>query len=261
MGPLLERWLIRAGKAIAEEVAAKSPLNRISERIGGITRSVLPMASAREAAILTRASLDAARRIRKSGDDDPGSAAERLTRVCVIRELEKAANAVDRSMQAKAKAQIAAETIHDARSAAQPCVFYLVSGHQNPAAGHRDLQYSLCVDRYWRKTLTEAGFWWLADEVGRLIRIAGIPSAQRLMGPPCYLITRPYCRHRLIPLGTMEVLACDGDAKALRSMHPEAADGAHRTLTDAQRYAAYRKRRAEIRKRAAGKTKNPSANL
>ena len=91
-------------------------------------------------------------------------------------------------------------------------VFYLVSSHQNPAKGHEPLQGTVLVDAYWRAALDgdEASL----RKVERYVLEKKPLTVQKAMGEPYWLITRPNCMHRLIPLPIAVV--CGYDEKTIR---------------------------------------------
>lgn len=187
-----------------------------------------------------------------------------LTRESVIAPLEKAANEMDRRLQTKAHRAIAAEAVRRGREGyavrpkpdeggrasefyyvGVPCVFYAISTHQKPRCEHKDLQGSVVYDERYASTLTNAGYWYLVADVRKEIRRRGMMSVKEAMSAPYYVGNTPFCRHRFYPLDTREVLA-----------HVENAtinDGAHRSMSDAQRYRKKKKRRAEIVARASVK--------
>ena len=252
-------WLVRVGTELSRSIAAGRRVSEIRARVSALTARLIPQANVRERAALIRGAMETAARARvgaKPGED-PADASARLTRVCAIRPMERAANAVDRAMASKAKAVALSSLLEEGRKAVSPTVFYMVSGHPNPAEGHAEYEYALCVDARWRSALADSGEWWVSKDVARIVRAHGIPSLQSLARGPSWVYTRPYCRHRFVPLPTMEVLA-DPDPARIRAEHPEVVDPVRPRKGDAARYAAYRRRRSEIRaraSRASGKTK------
>ena len=81
-------------------------------------------------------------------------------------------------------------------------VFFLCSSHSNCAEGHKDLQGQIYVDRYWRTKVSGFDYY----KVWSYIKNHDIMTVQASMQEPYYLITRPYCKHYLIPMSTAEVL-------------------------------------------------------
>ena len=81
-------------------------------------------------------------------------------------------------------------------------VFYLCSKHSNPAKDHAEYQGRIYVDRFWREKVSGRMYY----AVLSYIKNHQIKTVQEIMGPPVYLITRPYCKHYFIPLDTEAVL-------------------------------------------------------
>ena len=87
-----------------------------------------------------------------------------------------------------------------------PIIFYACSKHSNPANDHKDYQGKIYVDRYWRKYTDGTVPEWFEAAVEEYIRKNNIISIQKIMGPPVWLATRPFCRHRFYPLSSLSVL-------------------------------------------------------
>lgn len=83
-------------------------------------------------------------------------------------------------------------------------VFYMSSMHSNPAPDHADWQGVVFVDRYWRSVLGDDED--TKKKVAAYIRNHDIVTVQDICGAPVYMITRPHCKHYMIPLDTDEVL-------------------------------------------------------
>ena len=81
-------------------------------------------------------------------------------------------------------------------------VFFICTVHQKPAPDHKDLQGKLYVDRYWRTKIDGRQL----PAVQRLIKDNQIITVQDVMKEPYWLITRPNCLHRLVPIETNTVL-------------------------------------------------------
>ena len=96
-------------------------------------------------------------------------------------------------------------------------VFYICSVHSNPAEKHKDLQGKIYVDRFWRAVLRDDDE--MTRAVASYIRNHNIMTVQEVCSEPYYLITRPYCKHKLIPLDTEEVLR--NGVKGIIRKHPE----------------------------------------
>lgn len=90
-----------------------------------------------------------------------------------------------------------------------PMIFYMCSSHSKPAKDHADYQGKIYVDRYWRKYCTGTVPEWLIAAVDDFIQKNKIISIQKIMGPPVWLCTRPFCRHKFYPVNTLTVLTED----------------------------------------------------
>ena len=121
------------------------------------------------------------------------------------------------------------------RGRREPVVFYLVSSHQKPQEAHKDLQGKLLVDYYWKSTLEKAGF--DTGTVGKVIRNRRIRTVQWAMGAPHYLVTRPNCRHYLIPVKTSYVLS--HSLEDVKRLEQKKETGVRRPLTDHKRWEEY----------------------
>ena len=128
------------------------------------------------------------------------------------------------------------------RAMEDPIVFYVVSSHQKPQKAHEPLQGRLLVDRYWKSTLEGVG----GDikAVGRFIRNRRIKTVQWAMGEPHWLLTRPNCRHFLIPVRTDVAMA--GNARAMAAMSRRESRGTHRPLSDGERWRQYCEMRSAV---------------
>lgn len=237
---MVEKWLIKAVLAVSKSL--DEPIRTIYERSRDVARSCIPYLNVQETAYLAEAAVQMARKAKswkKIGRDVD------LTRPCFMHDMEKAANAMDRRLQTKAKA------VRLEATRASGSVFYLSSWHQTPAEGHRDLQGKLYVDRFWRDRLERSGNEFLIPAVQNIVRERSLLTIQEVTGAPYWLIFRPYCRHYLVPVGTAEVLGSTSE-KDIRRNHPEAHMPVHRTMTEQQRRQAYIRRRARIRSRIKG---------
>lgn len=81
-------------------------------------------------------------------------------------------------------------------------VFYVCSKHSKPAPDHADFQGRIYVDKFWRSKVDS----YLFRAIEAYIKNHQIVSVQKIMGPPVYMTTRPYCKHYFIPVDTYEVL-------------------------------------------------------
>ena len=124
------------------------------------------------------------------------------------------------------------------RNKDEPVVFYLVSSHQKPQPAHEPLQGTVLVDRFWREASA------YDERVERYVKARKVRSVQWAMGAPHYLITRPNCRHYLIPLKTGEVVW--SSLKELNKRHQKRPSHVHRPITEAQRWQAYKALRSAV---------------
>lgn len=106
--------------------------------------------------------------------------------------------------------------LQDSRAKKQ--VFFLCSSHSNPAEDHKDWQGKIYVDRFWRNTLGDDAE--LVYAVQSYIKNHDVKTVQWVMQAPVYMITRPYCRHKMIPMALEEVL--HSSLKKIKANHPEA---------------------------------------
>lgn len=87
-----------------------------------------------------------------------------------------------------------------------PMIFYACSSHSKPAKDHADYQGKIYVDKYWRKYCTGVMPDWLVAAVEDYILDHEIVTVQKIMGPPVWLGTRSFCKHRFHPVNTLTVL-------------------------------------------------------
>lgn len=83
-------------------------------------------------------------------------------------------------------------------------VFYLCSEHPNCAKDHKDYQGKIYVDRFWRNTLEDDPE--MLKAVEAYIKNHDIKTVQWVCSDPVYMIRRPYCKHKMIPLDLKTVL-------------------------------------------------------
>lgn len=107
------------------------------------------------------------------------------------------------------------EALKVSRAISEP--FFLCSWHDDPALDHKDLQGKIFVDEKWPKR---------NKKIAAYIKNHNIMTVQEAMGPPHYLITRPYCRHWLIPVSTYTVL--HNSLVAIRRQNPAGRYGTKR---------------------------------
>jgi hypothetical protein len=118
------------------------------------------------------------------------------------------------------------ETMSYNREQRLPVVFYLCTYHEKAGKDHKDYQGKIYVDRYWKSSLLQGhghGLGWLEEPIRSYIKNHGILTVQDVTNGKPYLITRPYCRHKLIPLNTWDVLT--SSLSAIKRDHPEAVMG------------------------------------
>lgn len=87
-----------------------------------------------------------------------------------------------------------------------PMIFYACSSHSKPAKDHADYQGKIYVDRYWRRYCTGTVPEWMILAIEEYIQDNDVITVQKIMGPPVWLCTRPYCKHKLYPVNTLTVL-------------------------------------------------------
>lgn len=112
-------------------------------------------------------------------------------------------------------------------------IFFLCTSHERCAEGHEPYQGKVFVSSEWRSRCSGKKE---RRRVAAWIREHGCLTVEEAVSGPIWLITRPNCRHRLIPIPTDEALGSTEEG-ILRS-HPEAEVGAPRR--DPYRYGMYR---------------------
>ena len=135
------------------------------------------------------------------------------------------------------------------RGRVDPVVFYLVSSHQKPQPAHEPLQGKLLVDYYWRSVL-EGDY--RLEQVAKFVKNKKVRTVQWALGAPHYLITRPNCRHYLIPVKTDDVLALG--AKGVKDLYQKKRTGIRRPLTDEMRHKEYLALRSAVLQEARRRT-------
>lgn len=124
------------------------------------------------------------------------------------------------------------------RGREEPVVFYLVSAHQHPQPAHEPLQGTVLIDRFWNMA-TDGD-----ERIAGYLKTHKTHTVQWAMGAPHYLISRPNCRHYLIPLKTGEVVS--SSLKQIRSRHQKKPTHVHRPITDHQRWLDYKALRVTV---------------
>lgn len=167
---------------------------------------------------------------------------------CAMRvdDVMKAFNQAKRSEWAKTRNLHVKSRMKVSRAMKDPIIFYLVSSHQKPQKAHESLQGNLLVDRYWRQTLESKRIpQKKIYEVKSFIEKEGVQTVQWAMGEPCYLIVRPNCRHKLIPIRTDDVMEIN--LKELNERFNSGKTGVKRPITDHQRWVEYKSLREDVR--------------
>ena len=100
----------------------------------------------------------------------------------------------------------------DAEGMGAPGTFFLLSWHGDSAEDHAPYQGRVYYAEGWEKAIADPG-----DRAKVALSIArkGIKSFQWVVGPPVYMVTRPYCRHYFRPISAKEALE-SGPAELLR---------------------------------------------
>lgn len=263
MSPAFERWVIEVSAAIGRWMIESQTVHELREGIANAD-SKIPFLSQRERNSMRQRAYAIARHVglrrfgikRSNQASRPSYAEEPTTEnvanvmslTTVQSEISKIANSMDRAVQLKAKAVRITDTLEKGRANPDiPVIFYLCTVHQKPAEGHKEWQGKLYVDRMWRATLESNGFGWLTSEVEKRIKSMGIHTVQWAMGGPVWLQTRPYCRHKFIPIPTHEALWLD--LNEIKGRHPEYLDHSHRSMTREQAYDKQKRRRRAVKER------------
>lgn len=82
-------------------------------------------------------------------------------------------------------------------------IFYLCSHHSDSAKDHAPYQGKIYIDKEWRSLASNV------KAVERYIREHQIKEYQWIIDKPVYMLTRPNCRHYMMPLSESEVLHND----------------------------------------------------
>ena len=142
----------------------------------------------------------------------------------VIEETMKLVNQIERRSTSRAKEQLIKDTLATNRDQALPGVFYLCSYHEKPGKDHKEYQGKMYVDRYWRSTMKgHPELHWLEEPIAAYIRNHNVLTVQQVVHGKPYLLTRPYCKHFLIPINTWDVLT--SSLSAIKREHPNAVMG------------------------------------
>lgn len=212
MSPELLEWESKASSLVAEAV-----LN--GESLGSLRKSLeaIEVGEGWEASRLTQSALS---EFRKAREGKP----------CSCEGMERAATQADMMMRRREGLRGLRGELSEGRSRYGTTVFYLVSWHQKPAEGHKAVQGTLLIDRYWKSVLERNGLGFYSDLVQE--KAKGMLTVQKAQQAPMYLIWRPYCRHKIKAVPIAEALT--EDEKTIRRNHPEAMDRSPRSKTPSE---------------------------
>lgn len=130
-----------------------------------------------------------------------------------ILELVRCINKVSEARRKRIEIKAQREYLRVRRSEGQ--VFWLCSWHDDCAEDHKDWQGKIYVDRFWRSMIVSES---VRSRVAAYIRNHDTMSVQDIMRGPVYMTTRPYCRHRFIPVDIDEVLS--GSVNSIKKKPP-----------------------------------------
>lgn len=214
MSPELLRWEAKASSLVAEALLDGSSLLSLRKELESIEAG-----EGWEASRLTQSALAEFQKARKGLP-------------CSCEGMERAATQADAAMRRREGLKAMSEEMREGRSRYGTTVFYLVSWHQKPAEGHKAVQGTLLIDRYWKSVLERNGLGFYGDLVKE--KAKGMLTVQQAVRAPTYLIVRPYCRHRIHAVPIAEALTSSD--KEIRRNHPESMDHSSRTKTPSEYY-------------------------
>lgn len=84
-------------------------------------------------------------------------------------------------------------------------IFFLCSSHINPAKDHADWEGKIYITENW-EALIDQNDQELHGKIAAYIRNHKTRTVEWVTGEPVYLVTRPNCKHFLIPISVEEVL-------------------------------------------------------
>ena len=149
---------------------------------------------------------------------------EYWTRTDTIEDVMSVMSRIERRSTSRARKQEIKDTLTENRDQSLPTVFYLCSYHEKPGKDHKEYQGKVYVDRFWRATMKgHPELEWLIDPIEAYIRNHSILTVQEVTNCKPYLLTRPYCKHFLIPINTWDILT--SSISAIKREHPEAVAG------------------------------------
>lgn len=196
---------VRMVKLIYQAVLDKTPEVVILKKIRGIIKNT-PNFNIREKAALYRTVKRVADLMYIQDGKLENSQIKKYS--TSINKIEEHKNARDRKLNLIQEMRV---------NRAHEGVFYMSSVHSNPAKDHEPWQGVIFVDRYWRSVLADDEV--TQKKVESYIRNHDTITVQEICGEPVYMITRPYCKHFMIPLDTYEVL--ESSANKIQKSHPE----------------------------------------
>lgn len=131
---------------------------------------------------------------------------------------------IERRSTSRARVREIKEGLAANRDQSLPTIFYLCSYHEKPGKDHKEYQGKVYVDRFWRAAMKEhPELHWLEDPIEAYIRNHSVLTVQEVTNGKPYLLTRPYCKHFLIPINTWDILT--SSVSAIKREHPEAVMG------------------------------------
>lgn len=81
-------------------------------------------------------------------------------------------------------------------------VFYLCSSHKNPAKDHADWEGKIYISKDWKERVSPDE----AEKISAYVQNHQIRTVEEITGAPVWLVTRPNCKHYLVPVTVEEVL-------------------------------------------------------
>lgn len=192
---------------LAYKLSRKTMLKAISKEIGALGRSIslnkaeidlLWANSVRRLDKIARNSVIALKRTENNYKEFLPQRREEIYKV-VKRELnflEREKNVLADQIEERVKARTLDDMLGDG-------IFYLCSAHTNPAPDHADYEGKIYVSEEWEYRIEDSE---LLKKVERFIKNKHILTIEEVVYDKPYLITRPNCKHFLIPISTEEAL-------------------------------------------------------
>ena len=233
----------RAIATVHKGLLNKEPLYVVRKNLESIVESIQEVELSRyNRHFLVQGALDLRARHLSTAPDRLGTV---LTSAKEWAAMRGVMNSVLRAVGFRNKMNKVRDQLRTGRVASDPGIFFLCSWHQKPAEDHKELQGTVFIDKFWRKTLRERGWQDWIPQVERYIKDHRVLSIQESMQEPYFLITRPHCRHYFVPVGIIETL----NGGKLIERHPEAKMVHKRPLSDRARYARDKRDRLKLKKR------------